>query len=66
MEAVQDLLVLFGLVVELLQVGRAVAGILGQHELDVATERKVLGEEEEHFGQHVGAEAAVRVMTLQG
>lgn len=62
----QDLLVLLRLVVKLLQVSRAVVGVLGQHQLDVAAERQVLREEQQHFGEHVGAEAAVSVCGKSG
>lgn len=41
-QAVQDLLVIFGLVAVLLQVSRSVAGILCQHQLDVSTQRQAL------------------------
>lgn len=62
----QYLLVLLRLVVKLLQVSRPVVGVLRQHQLDVAAERQVLGEEEQHFGEHVGAEAAVSVCGESG
>ena len=48
LQAVQDLLVLPGLVVVLLQVGGAVAGVLGQHQLDVPTQRQTLAVEQQH------------------
>lgn len=61
MEAVQDLLILFRLVIELFEVCSPVVCILGQHQLDVPAEGQVLRKKEQHFGKHVGAEAAVSI-----
>ena len=46
MQAVQDLLVLLGLVAVLLQVGGPVVCVLGQHQLDVPAQGQTLGVEE--------------------
>lgn len=46
----QDLLVLFGLVAVLLQVRCPVVGILGQHQLDVPTQRQALAVKLQHVG----------------
>lgn len=62
----QYLLVLLRLVVKLLQVSCSVVGVLGQHQLDVTAERQVLGEEQQHFREHVGAEAAVSICGERG
>lgn len=61
MQAEQDLLVLLGLVVKLLQVRRPVVRVLGQHQLDVAAEGQILREKQQHLRKHIRAEAAVRV-----
>lgn len=44
-QAVQDLLVLFGLVAVLLQVGSPVAAVLRQHQLNVAAQGQALAVE---------------------
>lgn len=66
METMEDLLVLFCLVVKLLKVCCSVICVLGQHELDVTAECQILREKQQHFRQHVGAEAAVSIYVNNG
>lgn len=60
-QAVQDLLVLFGLVAVLLQVSRPVVAVLRQHQLDVAAQRQTLAVEVEHVRVQRARHGAVGV-----
>lgn len=60
-QAVQDLLVLFGLVAVLLQVSRPVAAVLRQHQLNVAAQGQTLAVEVEHVWVQRARHGAVSV-----
>lgn len=61
MEAVQNLLIFFCLIIKLFKVCRSIVCILRQHQLDITAERQILGKKQQHFREHVGAEAAVSI-----
>lgn len=62
-QTVQNLLIISCLVIIFFKVCSPIACILSQHELDVATEGEVLAQQQHHFRDLVGAQAAVSIYT---
>lgn len=60
-QAVEDLLVFFGLVAVLLQVGCPVVAVLRQHQLNVAAQRQTLAVKVEHVWVQHARHRAVSV-----
>lgn len=64
-QAVQDLLVLLGLVAVFLQVSCSVVGILGQHQLNVPTQRQTLAVKVEHLWVQCTRHGTVSICSKQ-